>query len=381
MNESGPDFYAWCDEADRLDAFAEALSALAYPGGVCSVSLSTLGTSERLWRDGVLVEEVIEMVRAAFKPGSQVDVDFHARWRWLSRTGLNLECYGEERARWYPYSPLRVGTGERKDVFPDCLEIAVGLRSVEVEAAIASMDLQQEMKEILLGLCAPGAHAHVTTGMCTAAWAQPAPIEACATYHADARVARDLALSWVHLHDGDIVGRASGLSLDALAARVEAAPRGACVGVASDVERVDQHLSLDRAASRSRDERPTHVGAVRRGPRARLPDDAELTREQVLAALATPPATLIEALDASAVSDDEWRAVEPRVLELIDAVKQGAPTSAVNVRTGRHIRFIERHSPYHVQVLPNGGVMLAIHPYRTLWPLWADALLLLGIRP
>jgi hypothetical protein len=32
-----------------------------------------------------------------------------------------------------------------------------------------------------------------------------------------------------------------------------------------------------------------------------------------------------------------------------------------------------------VRRLPNGGVMLATHPYRTLWPLWADALFLLGI--
>ena len=27
-----------------------------------------------------------------------------------------------------------------------------------------------------------------------------------------------------------------------------------------------------------------------------------------------------------------------------------------------------------------GGVLLATHPYRTLWQLWADALFLLGIR-
>jgi hypothetical protein len=33
-----------------------------------------------------------------------------------------------------------------------------------------------------------------------------------------------------------------------------------------------------------------------------------------------------------------------------------------------------------VRRLPNGAVMLATHPYRTLWPLWADALGLLGIR-
>ncbi|WP_437651507.1 hypothetical protein [Sorangium sp. So ce362] len=29
--------------------------------------------------------------------------------------------------------------------------------------------------------------------------------------------------------------------------------------------------------------------------------------------------------------------------------------------------------------LPSGGVVLATHPYRTLWPLWADALFALGL--
>jgi hypothetical protein len=77
--------------------------------------------------------------------------------------------------------------------------------------------------------------------------------------------------------------------------------------------------------------------------------------------------------------DDEWRAVESRALDLIEAKKQGAPTEEVNVSTGKHTRFIQRHAPFHVRRLPNGGVMLATHPYRTLWPLWADALYLLGI--
>ncbi|WP_437894727.1 hypothetical protein [Sorangium sp. So ce124] len=95
--------------------------------------------------------------------------------------------------------------------------------------------------------------------------------------------------------------------------------------------------------------------------------------------LSTPPAILLDALEASAVSVDEWRAVELRALELIHETKEGAPTSEVNVYTGKHIWFIERHSPYHVRRLPSGGVMLATHPYRTLWPLWSDAPFLLGI--
>ena len=79
--------------------------------------------------------------------------------------------------------------------------------------------------------------------------------------------------------------------------------------------------------------------------------------------------------------DDEWRAVEPRAREAIQATKDGAPTHEVDVTTRKHVQFIERHAPYHVRRLPKGGVLLATHPYRTLWQLYADALFLLGITP
>jgi hypothetical protein len=268
-------------------------------------------------------------------------------------------------------------------VFPARLAIAIGsgVRSTPAEAAISSMEVQLETEEILLGLCAPDARARVVTGACTAVWwSWPAPLEACATYHADDRVARDLALSWVHLYDGDIVGRAARLSLDALAARVEAAPKGARVGVATNVERIEQHVLLDIEASRSRSERPTRPDAIRRVPRAVLPGDVELTREQVLRTLSIPPVTLLEALEASAVPDDEWRSAEARAREIINETKGGAPCYEVDVSTGKHLRFIERHSTYHVRRLANGGVLLATHPHRTLWSLWADALFLLGLR-
>jgi hypothetical protein len=121
------------------------------------------------------------------------------------------------------------------------------------------------------------------------------------------------------------------------------------------------------------------VDAAPHGTRISLAGDVELIREQVLAALATPPATLLEALEASAVPDDEWRAVEPLALETIRAAKEGAPTEEVKVLTGGHARFIQHHAPYHVRRLPSDGVLLDTHPYRTLWPLWADALFLLGI--
>ncbi|WP_437779176.1 hypothetical protein [Sorangium sp. So ce1097] len=310
------------------------------------------------------------------------------QWRWLGRYGLSLECYGEDHERRWPSGPLRVSTYEWKGLYPYCLEIAIGtgVRSVEAEAAMISMQFEQDMEDILLGLCAPDARPRVTTGACSAVFGWPAPVEACATYHADAAsVARDLALSWLHIHDGDIVERAAGLSMDALHARVEAAPRGARVGVASAVERVDEHWGLDRDASRSRADRPTRPDAVRRGPRSRLVGDEDLTREQVLAALSMPPATLLGALEASAVPDEAWRSVEPRarelVQEIIEVPREGEPSYEVKVATGRHVRFIERHSPYYVRRLPNGGVVLATHPFRTLWPLWSDALFVLGLMP
>ncbi|WP_104986034.1 hypothetical protein [Sorangium cellulosum] len=387
-SERAPGFYAWCDEVDRFDAFAAALSALAYPGGLCNVRLSTRGVSEEMWRPEIPVDEVIAVTRPAFKAGSEVHVGLGSPWRWLGRYGLTLECYGEDYDRRWPSGPLGVGTYEWKGLYPYCLEMAIGsgVRSVEAEAAMISMHMEQDVEGILLGLCAPDAHVRVTTGACAAVFRWPAPVEACATYHADAAtVARDLALSWMHLHDGDIVGRAARLPLSELVARVDAAPRGARVGVASHVERVGEHETLDLHASRSRSERPTRDDAVRRVPRALLPGDVEITREQVLQALLTPPDLLLEALEASALTDDAWRAVEPRARELIHEIideaetREGEPSYEVTVATGRHVRFIERHSPYHVRRLPNGGLLLATHPFRTLWPLWADALFLLGI--
>jgi hypothetical protein len=193
-------------------------------------------------------------------------------------------------------------------------------------------------------------------------------------------VARDLALSWIHLYDSDKTACIAGLPLDALAARVEAAPQDARVGIATSIEHIEEHFARDNAAARSWPTRAPRPDLERKGPRAIAQSDEVLTREQVLKALQTPPAALLDALEAAAVPDDEWRATEPLALEAIEAKKQGAPTLEIDVSTGKHRRFIEHHAPYHVRRLPNGGVLLATHPYRTLWQLWTDALLLLGIR-
>lgn len=345
MSISGPWLYAWCDEADRVDVLAAALSALIAQGGLCRVDMRSIGRLGETCLDAVSVEEVVAAVRVAFDAATHVFASFPATLTSGSMLDFALECNGEGREHMYPSGPLCARPGERMDLLPRDIEIAVGggPGSMEVEAGIMAMQVQRDIEDLMIHVCAPDTPTRVTTG----AWTEVAdwgpPLKAFATYHADAAsVVRDLALSWVHQHDGDKTSHAAGLPLDALAARVASSPLGARVTVA---------------------------------------EGAELSREAVLRVLSAPPGALLEALEASAVPDGEWRAVEPCALETIEATKAGAPTHKVDVTTRKHVQFLQRHAPYHVRRLPGGGVLLATHPYRTLWPLYADALFLLGITP
>ena len=383
MNDSGPWFFAWCDEADRVDAFAAALSALAYPGCHTHVNVySVLRRDSEQWRDGVSIKDIIELTYAEFDSGLNAFVSFAVRLSSGEEAPFYLECHGEAFRRLYPGEGPLEGQSEEKFFYGNRMEVVFpsGGRSVIAEAAINAMQVQEDTEDVLLRLCAPDEHKRITTGgLSGGRWF--APLELSGTYYPHAhQIARDVAISWVHLQDGDVVAAASGLSLEALAARVDAAPHGTRVGVAPAAKRRNEHNMLDIEAERVRDTRPPRLDLARKGPRVILPGDDLLTREQVLAVLQTPPAMLLDALEAAAVPDDEWRSIEPLALEMIEAKKQGAPTLEVNVTTGHHVRFIEQHAPYHVRRLPNGGVLLATHPYRTLWHLWADALELLGIR-
>ncbi|WP_437713145.1 hypothetical protein WMF45_45765 [Sorangium sp. So ce448] len=350
MTASEPWFYAWCDEAERLDAFAAALSALVIPGARISLMMSSEEGCETR-----SVDEVLAMIRAHFGGTNNAHL--------LSGVSLSdseggmvfgLKCYTDESERLCPWGPLCLTAGERKwDFYPYEIPVGKGPRSVEAEAAVACHLVQGAVGDLLLRLCAPDASGRVPTGACTDKHNWSAPVEMCATYNANAaELARDLALSWVSLHDKESVSRIAGTSLEALRARVEAAPRGVRVPMKGTSELT-----------------------------------GSLSRETVLKALATPPATLFEALEAAAVPDDAWRAAEPRARELLElrrlledeAAGEVPPAFWVKVATREHTRFLEEHAPFHVRRLPSGGVLLATHPYRTLWPLWADALFVLGL--
>ncbi|AGP42316.1 hypothetical protein BE04_04970 [Sorangium cellulosum] len=338
MRESTPSFFAWCDESDRIDAFTEALSALVHPWRICS-SLSIFST----WRDEIPVDEVAATLHAQFGTDAYAWASFGVTLSSGRALGFSSHCCGDGQLRRGASGPLGMSPFDKEELLP--LRLPVGLlasaKSIEVEAAMASLVVQEDVEDLLLRLCAPGASRRVTTGGCTKLGHWGAPIEIGATYHATAtEVVRDLALSWVHLHGDDKVERAAGLSMDALRARVDAAPHGARI-------------------------------AVKGG--------AEVSREAVLQAIDTAPAVLLDALEASALPDDDWRAVEPYAREVMKMIAEGAPVQDVDLTTRKHVRFLEQHAPYHVRRLPSGGVVLATHPYRTLWPLWNDALFLLGI--
>jgi hypothetical protein len=374
--ESAPTLFAWCAQSERADACIATLSSVVSPGEKFSLDFQVSGEKAKLWEGKASVDEAFALLRSKFTADASVEMGISAL-PWGTDRGywVDFGCYGDTCERRWPRGPLRFSLGEREEVFAQTAELPYGPdeRDLDVESAVMGISTQRELEGLLVRLCAPDTSKRLVTGTCAIFWQWDAPIETCATYHAEpGAVVRDLALSWIHLHEGDEICTLAGSSLDALHARVAAARPGAQVPIATYPERVFEHGSRHLIAVRT-----THTPHVRVG----LPSDAMLSREAVLAALSLPSGALLEALEASALPDDEWRTIEPRALEMIAAIKGGAPTHTVNVSTRKHIRFLEQRAPYHVRRLPNGGVMLSTHPYRTLWQLYEGALFLLGIDP
>ncbi|WP_437993575.1 hypothetical protein [Sorangium sp. So ce145] len=349
MSKTGPCFFAWCDEAKRIEAFAAALSVIVIPGDLVSLMMSSEEGCET-----PSVDEVLAMTRAHFEGTNNAHILSGVMLSDSERViCVGLSCYTDESERRSSSGPLKLRICESRDFFPSEVPVGRGPRSVEAEAAAAYHMVQGDIEDLLLRLCAPDTSGRVPTGACTDKEDWIAPVEMCATYNANAaELARDLALSWVSLDDKESVSRIAGTSLEALRARVEAAPRGARVPMKGTSELT-----------------------------------GSLSRETVLKVLAMPPATLLEALEAAAVPDEAWRAAEPKARELLElrrqlkdeAAGEVPPAFWVDVTTREHTRFLEEHAPFHVCRLPSGGVVLATHPYRTLWPLWTDAIFVLGL--
>ncbi len=214
---------------------------------------------------------------------------------------------------------------------------------LEFDAGVAWFIAMNDMLHILKPFCT--SHPAITMGCCLEGPIWGAPLTGAASYHADGSPGRDLALSWIHLHDKAPLDLAVGWSIDALRERVEGAPPNSSVWIM---------------------------------------DEDRISREQILAALDVPGKTLVETLDAAANKfHPTWGSIMNAgfgtYLQALDDA-QGREKEAFLVNE-EHIQFIEECSPAYVQHLENGAIILYAHPDRTIWPLWASALDLLGIRP
>jgi hypothetical protein len=354
---AGPYFFAWCDEAARVDALGATLPMLVeHPPEYnqihgCMHPGPDFSTTS--------VDEAVATIRAHF---GSADADVFVIP--TLNSGRSIRCtlrgFSDRSERSSGWGPLHLHPDPIEDFAPTARNLASGndARDFEAEAVLLWALVLEDLVELLLRLCAPDESGRVLTGGCTSAWTWRAPVSMCATYHADVReIARDLALSWVSLHDGESVSRIAGLSMEALHGRVDAAPIEARVF-----------------------------------PRDNSGRSIALSRETVLRALAMPGSALFEALVASANKlNNVWHAVEVRAVELgeltIELKKSGVEDATCNrdsslryvEMTGEHVYFMADHAPFHIESFPSGRVLLATHFYRTLWPLWADALCSLGL--
>jgi hypothetical protein len=396
MSEPDPYFCAYADEADKAEALVDAMSALftralppfdPYDNRKIKILTRDIHdhVSTTVSRSDLSLEEMVDLVRQHFSSRSSAGVQFSVRLPsrpWYVSMGLDWDTVGaagDERpvqglTAW-PYGVLRTRYTEVAASHEKC--------PVPVGAALMARNDQQDVESVLARLCASP---RIKTGAVTLLFRDHGddylpwthPLEMSATYNADGHVERDVALSWLYLHNGDKVHYVAGMSLDEMAARVETAPKGTTIGLAPTPKLVFHHFSV----TDNIDPKGLPFNSYRLGPRKRSPQDEELSREQVLAILKTPPETLLGALEAAAaIPDPLWLDAERRALEVIEAAKKAEDKVEIHLDTYEHRCFLELHAPYHVRRLDNGGVMIATHPYRHLWPLWADALALLGIRP
>jgi hypothetical protein len=352
-----PSFMAWCPEDQRFEALASTMIVLAGEESTCFVSRNGGDMDDP---DYVYVpqprnymymppREAVEVIRPDYvKWGGQGAYinDFRAS----SGRVLQLHAYARrDRISIVPgTSTLEVGFCDEPFVEGELLPpAAVRFKGIETpmefDAGVAWFIAINDTLHILKRFCT--SHPAITMGCCLEGPRWGAPLTGAASYHADGYPGRDLALSWIHLHDKDPLDLAVGWTIDALRERVEASPPHSSIWIV---------------------------------------DEDRITREHILAALDVPCKTLVETLDAAAKKfhptwDSMMNAGFGTYLQALDDPK--GPEKEAFLVTEEHIKLIEECSPAYVMHLDNNGLILCAHPDRTLWPLWSSALDLLGIRP
>ena len=387
-----PELYVLVDETNAQEAYLATLSALYDPVVVNSpkrsrdeYDITTVASS---------LKELFDVTREALRRGpSGTHMPFLTR----SRNGILDIDLAIKRVRADGDGRSSLLSVQETDILPQDFYVPASscdMLSIPVEAAILGHLWQEHLDHVFLAMCAPDEDSRVkmgvynvldklygidlVNGVGSIGW--HAAVEMAATYHGNHEVARDLACSWLDLHEHRSADSYVHLSLDEMIMQVEAAPKGSSIGVSSQLDHLVKHGLDEWNASTREIEQRTPLNYV--SPRLRYPEDDELTREQVLATLQTPSETLLQALEAAAASPDpEWVDAEKVALEVLAMPTEDVPSGWRRMDRYEQRCFLEAHAPFEVRRLHNGGVMLVAYPYRYLWPLWARALDLLGIRP
>lgn len=146
-------FYAACDEEHRVDAFAAALSALVMPGWFVRLSIHPFADPDRSYA-ALPVERAVAVARSAFGTDARIGASFWTMTSFGHGVPLTIGCADEKHERRSPDGPLSASSGDHHDLLPRSIDVAVGTRSVEVEAAVMSVHVQQDINDFFLSVSA-----------------------------------------------------------------------------------------------------------------------------------------------------------------------------------------------------------------------------------
>ncbi|HRI70390.1 MAG TPA: hypothetical protein PK156_39430 [Polyangium sp.] len=354
----GETFVASCAEPDRLDALWAILSAFADDSTqyeVINPDNPNAVLVDRLMLVDNRLDAIDWMRREYFSEGRfEKSTGTTFGFRGPSNRLLRFSVYVRSEppglyaplgasARWQHSDLLEGRYPQRKHDEPYAIEVA---------ARLAWEFAMPDAVEILVRLCT--ASPAIGVGGCVESGCWGLPVTNTASYHPDGFAARDLAMSFLHVYHSVPHRSTAGFSVQELREDVELAQRGSRIQVFVYNSRI----------------REVHAGRER------------LQREEVLAAMDLPPDDLVAALKVCASQvHPEWQAIEGESKQLLGEIAKSNEDDVEWLHpTDEHISFLQEHSPSLVTRLDNGAVVLFAHPYRTLWPLWADALALLGIR-
>lgn len=324
-------YLAWCPKSSRMDAFLATLATLGVSSAI-DVFRYRYDPSDTRPTDSLSIAHAIELLRDDYALGfARARFELSAPTR---RPVVVQLAVGSE------IEVVAVLSGE--DLYRAPIPHLKHRRPrMEVEAAVAYSSWFTDAFYLAerFFMSSPA----ITIGGCDRGnWGLA--VMYTASYHADGYVVRDLGRTWWHLTHPDSTLSTADFSVAELRACVEVSPPG---------------LSLSPA-----------IGVW-------------LKREEVLGMMDLPLEDVLAALEACAEERTaEWCAVETEMNRILRAIEHAAADDIEWSHLGsRHISFLKNHAPTVVKRLDNGAVILFAHPYRTLWPLWAKALDLLGIRP